>query len=438
MECGTRSTMSSLATPPPRPPPVAAAFLVWGLGAALYLIGYFQRVAPAVIVNELSLEFALTAASLGNLSAIYFYSYVAMQIPTGLLVDHWGPRRVLTVGAALAAAGTALFAAAQDYPWVALGRFIVGAAVGMAFVAMLKLATHWFHPSRFAMTTGFALTAGVVGAVCAGPPLRFAVDAFGWRPVMGAAAAVTTALALATWLAVRDDPRDKGYASFMPQAHAARHSVLGGMREVLRARNVWLIFIVNGGITAPMLTFAGLWGVPFLASHYDLTTPQAAALTSMMMVSWAIAGPLAGALSDRMRARKPLLITGAVLATVSWLVVFLIPQLPMAVLIAALAFAGMASAVVMVGFACAKESAPAALAGSTVGVINMGNMLGGMLMQPAVGWVLDRYWSGAVENGVRMYSFEAYRAGFSLMLVWLLLAVIAAVVTSETHCRQTR
>jgi Na+-driven multidrug efflux pump len=182
-------------------PPLALAGAVWGLGAALYLIGFYHRVAPAVLTRELATEFALTAAALGNLSAVYFYSYVAMQIPTGLLADHWGARRTLTLGGIVAAAGALLFAAAESLTLVALGRLLVGAAVGVAFVSMLKLSTHWFHPSRFAAITGMAVATGVVGAVSAGAPLRFAADAFGWRTVMVASAALTAVVALATWLA---------------------------------------------------------------------------------------------------------------------------------------------------------------------------------------------------------------------------------------------
>ena len=123
-------------------PPATLAWLVWGLGAALYLIAFYQRVAPAVLVQELTREFSLSGAALGNLSAFYFYSYVAVQIPTGLIADRWGPRRLLTVGASLTAAGTLLFALAPT-PWVAnAGRMVIGAAAGVAFVAMLKLASH--------------------------------------------------------------------------------------------------------------------------------------------------------------------------------------------------------------------------------------------------------------------------------------------------------
>ena len=92
----------------------------------------------------------------------------------------------------------------------------------------------------------------------------------------------------------------------------------------------------------------------------------------------------------------------------------------------------------MVGFAFAKESAPATLAGTTTGIVNMGNMLGGMLMQPAVGWVLDRFWNGETIGGARFYTFNAYRAAFCIMLAWLALSAILVIFTRETHCRQQR
>jgi len=412
---------------------------VWGLGALLYLIGFFHRVAPAVITNELMAEFSLTAAALGNLSAVYFYSYVAMQIPTGVLADHWGPRRTLAAGAAVAAAGTLIFALAHSLVLVSLGRLLIGAAVGVAFVAMLKLSTHWFHSSRFALFSGVALACAIIGAAFAGAPLRLLMDAYGWRSVMFATGAVTALVALLNWVVVRDDPRERGYRSFMaePPASAARRSVLGGIRAVLRTPNIWLIFIISGGVSGPTLTFAGLWGVPFLRTHYGLTTAAAAMITSTLLLAWALAGPIMGALSDRLRKRKPLYGLGAGIATAGWFVVFLFPNMPLALLIAILVITGIASACIMIGFAFAKESTPVALAGTTSGVINMGNMLGGMIMQPAVGWVLDRYWDGILEGGVRVYGFAAYSAGFSLMLGWLLLAIVLVLFTRETHCRQT-
>lgn len=98
-------------------PPASLAWFVWGLGALLYLIAFYQRVAPAVITDQLMNDFAIGAAALGNLSAFYFYSYVAMQIPTGIIADRWGPRRLLASGAGVAALGTALFAFSPTLWW---------------------------------------------------------------------------------------------------------------------------------------------------------------------------------------------------------------------------------------------------------------------------------------------------------------------------------
>ena len=419
-------------------PSLHLAFTMWGLGAALYLIGFYQRVAPAVITRELMSEFTLGAAALGNLAAFYYYSYVAMQIPAGLLADRWGPRRALTAGAAVAAAGTLLFALAPGYAAASLGRLLIGGSVGVAFVAMLKLAGHWFAPTRFAMLSGLALACGVLGAVSAGVPLRLLVDAFGWRNVMSVAAALTGLLAVVIWTAVRDDPSERGYASYAPTAPVHHAPILQSIRQTLASRNVWLVFLISGAVSGPTLTFGGLWGVPFLSTHYGLSTSQASMITSLLLVCWAVAGPFVGALSDRLRRRKPLYALGAVLATAGWCAALLLPGVPLPLLIVLLGFTGCASAAVMVGFAIAKESAPAALAGTAGGIANMGNMLGSMIMQPAVGWMLDRHWAGAFANGVRVYDFGAYRAGFALMIAWLAAALVLLVFVRETHCRQAQ
>ena len=419
-------------------PPLRTAFLVWGLAAALYFLAFFQRVTPAVITRELMTEFAIGAAALGNLSAFYFYTYVGIQIPTGLLVDRYGPRRILTAGAGISALGTLAFALAPTYALAALGRLLVGASVGVAFVAMLKLAAHWFAPSRFALLSGLSLFIGILGAVGAGAPLRMAADAVGWREAMLGGVVVSAILCIATWIIVRDDPAERGYASHaVPHTHPAGGSVFDGLREVTRYRNVRLLFFLAGGFTAPMLTFAGLWAVPFLATQYGLATTQAALVTSGMLLAWGIGGPIFGALSDRICRRKPVYAFGLATSIVGWSVVWLIPGLPLPLLITIMIATAFCSGSVIISFAFAKESTPAHLAGTTTGVANMGNMLGGMIMQPAVGWVLDRMWSGNLVGGVRVHDFGAYRAGLSLMLVWLLVCVVLLAFTRETHCRQS-
>ena len=97
---------------------------------------------------------------------------------------------------------------------------------------------------------------------------------------------------------------------------------------------------------------------------------------------------------------------------------------------------GFVSGSIIIGFAYAKESVPLRLTGTSSGVVNMGTMMGVMILQPAVGWMLDRHWSGAAVNGVRVYDAAAWQAGFALVFAWVVVSLACIALTRETHCRQ--
>jgi len=419
-------------------PPARLAWTMWGLGAALYLIGFYQRVAPAVMTSELMKDFSIDAAGLGNLSAFYFYSYVAMQTPTGILADRLGPRKLLCAGALVAAIGGLIFSLSPTMIWAGLGRLLIGGSVAVAFVGMLKLASHWFAPRQFALASGMALFCGIIGAVFAGVPLRIMIDAVGWRPVMTASALITFMVAVAIWFFVRDDPGEKGYTSHNSAVPggSSKYTIVAGIREIFRYRNTWLLCLIPGGVVGCVLTFSGLWGVPFLTTNYGLTPAHAAALNSAMLVAWAVGGPLCGGLSDRIGLRKPLYVVCNIALVVCWAAIIFIPALPLSLLTGLLLFAGLASGGMIIGFAYIKESVSPDLGGTALGILNMGVMAGPMIMQPAVGWILDLKWQGEFLNGVKIYSFNAYRCGFSLMLAWAILSAVLIFFTKETHCRQ--
>ncbi|MEK9785033.1 MAG: MFS transporter [Gammaproteobacteria bacterium] len=421
------------------PPPRSLAWLVWSLGAGLFLLGFFHRVAPAVLHRELSLDFGLSAAGLGSLSALYFYSYVAMQIPTGLLADRLGPRRLLIVGIVVSTIGALVFAMAPTLFWAGVGRFLIGGSVAVGFVCTLKLATHWLAPDKFSLAAGLLLVAGMTGAVFAGVPLQVASDLFGWRGVTLGVAALGLALFVVVAIVVRDDPRQRGYSGFVPRHdnNTSTTSEWRKLRAVFAYRNTTLLALAPGGIVGSVLAFSGLWGMPFLTDVYRMTPGMAATLCSAVMLAWAFSGPLFGVLSERRKRRRSLYLSGASCALFCWAVVVLIPGLPIGVLVVALISAGFFSGGMILGFTQAKESVPIKLAGTVSGVVNMGVMCGPMLLQPLIGWILDRLWQGQLgPDGLRIYVFESYRLGFSLMLVWLLIAVVSIAFSRETYATQ--
>jgi MFS family permease len=407
------------------------------LAAVLYLVGFYQRVAPAVLTNELQREFSLSAAALGNLSAFYFYSYVAVQIPTGLLADRWGPRRLLTCGAGFAAMGMLLFGVARDVALANAGRAMVGAGVGVAYVALLKLASVWLPPKRFTFAAAAALSVGVLGAAFAGAPLRAIVSAFGWREVMIASAGFGLLLMAAIWLVVRDDPTERGYLSHAPAAAGVGEShVLADLAAILAYRNTWFMLLMPGAVTAMLLSFAGLWGVPFLVTHYGMSTTTAAAFASLVMVGWAVGSVAIAPLSDKLGRRKPLYFGSVFLVMTVWCGIILPAHMPrelMAVLCFLLGFTGGAFTI---GFAWAKESVPLRYAGTVSGIANVGSMVGPMIGQPLVGWALDHRWEGALQGGARAYDQSAYRFAFAILLLWGGLSLLLTLLARETFCKQ--
>jgi len=419
---------------------MTAGLFVWSFGAVFYLLGFFHRVAPAVITGELMRDFGISAAALGNLSAFYFYSYVAMQIPTGILADRWGPRLLLTLGSLIASMGAVMFALAPGLGWAGAGRFLIGGSVAVAFVGLLKLAACWFAPHRFALVSGLALFFGIVGAVFAGTPLRILVDHFGWRQVVLFSAIATLLVGAGTWWFVRDYPHEKGFQDFPNTPSSAKlksgAGILAGLREVFAYRNTWLLFVIPGGLVGCVLTFSGLWGVPFLTTLHGVSPAVAATLTSALLVAWALGGPFFGWLSDRLENRKTLYLVGCGIAVAGWVMIVLVKNVSLALLVPVLLVTGFASGSMIISFAFVKESVPYRLSGTVSGVINMGVMTGPMILQPAVGWVLDRMWSGDLVAGVRVYDVAAYRSGFALMLAWITVSFVLLVFTRETGCRQ--
>ena len=160
---------------------LALSWFVWGSAAFFYLCSFYLRNSPAVMTSELMRDFGMTAGQLGVLAAFFFYAYVFLQIPVGVLVDSWGARRLLVAGSLMAAAGSVLFGMTTNFGVASAARALTGAGTAVGWVVTLKLATHWFPSRRYATLSGLGLFIGNLGALVAQVPLRLLVDSFGWR-----------------------------------------------------------------------------------------------------------------------------------------------------------------------------------------------------------------------------------------------------------------
>lgn len=399
--------------------------LGWFTGAVFFFYAWVLRVAPSVMVEELMRDFAVSAAVLGHLSAAYFYGYAGMQIPVGLLLDRFGPRRLMTGAAIVCAAGAVLFAVGETLSTVMLGRFLIGAAAAFSLVGSMAVAGQWFRANQFALLSGLAMAMGMAGGVLGQAPLRLAVEASDWRVTMLLLAAGGVAIALAAWSTVRDKSRGAGGVS----------EVLSGLGTVTRHGQTWLIALAGLGSTAPLLGFAGLWGVPFLETAYGLPRTSAATFTSLMIAGWGIGAPLFGWLSDRIGRRQAPLLIGLALETGVLALLIFVPNLPMTAIAGLNFLVGFFGSSQVVCFALVKEIHPSFLRGTGIGFVNAMVTGAGALFQPLMGFVLDLAWTGKMSAGVPDYDADAYVVALSVLVAAALGAFLCVLAIRETYCR---
>jgi sugar phosphate permease len=370
---------------------VATRRVVFGIVLASFVLSFFHRTAPAAIAGELTRAFAINGAVLGTLAATYFYVYTLLQIPVGVLADTLGPRVILASGSLIAGAGSLAFGLAPSWEVAALGRTLVGIGVSTAFIAILKINAVWFPANRFATLNGVTMFAGNCGAVLAGAPLAWMVTQTSWRAVFVGLALLSTGLAAATWRLVRDRPEDLGLAPVHPPgAEGARSHWRRALREVLGNPRTWPGFFVNFGVGGSFLAFGGLWAVPYLEDVHGQSRTLAAQHASLLLLGVAFGSMIAGIVSDRLGSRRGVMRAYALLYALSWLPWVCHAAWPHAATLAWFFVMGLLIPGFTLSWTIAKEVNRPEHSGIATAVVNVGIFLGTGILQPLVGFVLDR------------------------------------------------
>ena len=405
------------------------AIIAFGLGTLFFGYAFVQRVSPSVMTVELMRDFAVGGAALGSLSAFYFYAYASIQLPVGMLTDHFGPRKLMSFAAGLCALASLGFALSDSVLTASIGRALIGGTVAFGFVGTLAIAGYWFKPTQYALLAGLLQTMGMSGAIFGQAPLRQMVESIGWRDTINLLALVALILAILLFKLVP-------MRSSEQKQRAPNVSVLQGLKAVSTNLQTWICSLIGFGMAATMLAFGGLWGVPWLNSVHGYTTTEAAGITSMIFVGWAIFSPLAGWASDRMRRRNLILRAGSLVALLATAcLIYMTPQNTL-LLMALIFVIGAGGSAMTVCFGSVKELNDINYSSTSLGLMNMCIVGAGAVMQPLIGWLLDSNWNGTMQAGARIYSASNYSTALMSLLVVNFAALAGAFLLRETHCQQ--
>lgn len=416
-------------------PGTVLPWVICGLAAVFYCYEYLLRISPNPMIPELMQAFGVTAAGVGAISGFYFYAYTPMQLPVGVMLDRYGPRRVLTFAVFACAFGTLIFAQATDYWMAALGRFLIGFGSAFAFVGVLKLATAWLPPHRFALVAGLTTTLGMLGALFGQNALVVMVEQSGWANTLWLFGIFGFGLLPIMWFIVRDRPKGQANPSTDKNGdHLSYKKLFKDIYRILKNPQIWVNGLVGALIILPTTVFAELWGGEYLKVVYGFSAKKAAFAVSLIFLGWVIGGPIAGFISDNARNRKWPLIIGATLALLTFLVFMYVPNLSTGSVYALLLLFGIFSSVEVIVFAVAKENAPSTVTATATATTNFMIVCAGFF-QPIIGKFIDLGWDGTLLAGKPVYTPENYKMALMILPISLALTVVFACFLKETHCQ---
>jgi sugar phosphate permease len=393
-------------------------WFAWSIFAAAFVLAFFARYSTAVLVDDLQSAFATGTAGVSLLAAAYFWPYAVMQPPAGVLADTIGPRRAVSAFLVLAAAGTLLFAVAQNLPVAVAGRALGGFGVGIVYVCAVRVFANWFRAGEFSTVVGLFNATGNAGGLLAAGPFAAVLQTVGWRTSYAVSAALMLALAVLIFLVIRDAPAGQPPPSQpAPSWHA-------GLGDVLQNRNTWLLgtyAAVTLGITAVV---QGLWMVPFLEDVFGMSKQRAANLLSLWAIGLTVGVLLWGVAADRLfRSMRRTILTSLVLCALTLTPLALFGgRLPVATLPVILLAGGLTTACWTPAYAQMRGSVHPAVVGTAIGLLNFAFFAGAGIAQQVTGLALSRSDDGADGQ---------YQAMFAGFVVAVLIAFIAVWFSRE-------
>ena len=401
---------------------IASLFLIYEMGI---------QVSPSVMTHDLMRDFNVNAAVLGFMVSAYFYSYAFMQIPAGILYDHFGPRTLLTIAALLCSLGILFFAGTETVYWAAFGRFLMGIGSAFAFVGVLVIAARWFDGKYFAFLVGLTQLLAVIGAICGAAPLAKGVDLFGWRGMMYLLAGIGLILSVMAIVFLKDRPDHVHKDVLKPEKHLWRH-----LKQVLGQWQTWALAVYAFSAWGPVIVFGALWGIPYLMQRYDITNVTASFATMLMLLGGGVFSPFIGYLSNRMKRRKPLLWIGSFVGCIASLLMLCIPQIPFWGVAFLLFIMGVGTSVHTLTFAMVQDNNNPTVTATGMGFNNMAVVIGGALLQPLVGFILIKAWDGTLSQDVPVYTVANYETAlFIIPIIYIIGLIFSIAFIKETYCK---
>jgi sugar phosphate permease len=409
------------------------AFVNIALASTFYLYEFFLRVTPGVLSYEIMHDLSINATMLGVISSCFYYGYIPMQIPAGILCDKYGPKNILTIAIGICSIFTIIFAYSNNITIAAGSRIVIGACSSVALIAPLAITSNWYDRKYFSFITGLIQLLGCIGAIGAGTPIAMLAKVIPWQYTIIWSGAVGLVITLLFILVIRDNPPGKKQEK---AKYKGKSIELDNLKKILKNTQNWYTAIIAMACWAPIAVFSELWGVPFLMDLQKIDNTAAASEATIVWYGIAIGSPLAGWLSNKIRSRKIPIIACSIIGIISSTLLIYVDT-NSSILIEVLLFCfGIAASSQPITFGLILDNNPKELIGTAIGFNNMA-VISGAVLQALAGYIISLYWTGAFAHNAPSYGLYEFRHAFILIPIISSIGLIAAIfLVKETSCNK--
>ncbi len=402
-------------------------WIIWGLAAIFGLYTFVLQGMPSVMIPQLMKTYQIDIAKIGVLTSSFFYTYIVMQVPAGMLVDLWGPRRIIKISFLFCALAIGWFAFSHSFWEGQVSRMLMGLTTAPAIVCAFCLGSRWFKPALFtlivALTEFIALCGGVIGE----GGLAKAVVTFGWRETVIGVAIAGLFLTFLSLFIIHDFPdHDQPFHNGMTFRETAKET-WKNFTKVITIKPLWINGIFGGLVFALFPAFAALWGIPYFENRYGIPVELSALVASTFFIGGCVGSLTLGWVSVYVIKRRPLMKWGTLIAFILSLSIIYIPNIPLPVMFALVLLFGFFCSIYALSFALANTYVSHQIKGVAMGFTNMLCIaIGAPILQPLIGYLLK--WSTTTESISHLKVYTSH--DFTIALTVLPLSLLAAFIIS--------
>ena len=393
-------------------------WIVWATGLLAYIVAVLDRTTLGVSGLEAADRFGASPGVLSTFVVLQIVVYACAQVPAGLLLDRFGSKALILVGAGLMASGQLVVAFTESLPAAIAARAVLGLGDALTFISVLRLVPHWFSARQVPLVTQLTGICGQLGQVLSAIPFFSLLTGEGWTVAYVSVAAIGVLSMVLTLALVKNTPNGRA----VPTQTMSIRETLASVKTVWLRPGTRLGFFTHMGTQFSVTVFALMWGVPYLTVAQGLSPGAAGGLLTISVVAAISAGIVIGIFTGRKPHRRSRLVLAIIGSNaVAWTVVLALPgQAPLWLLIVLIIVISVGGPGSMVGFDFARTFNPSATLGTAQGMVNMGGFVASLLVMQAMGMILD---------AAGDFTFESFRLAWTVQYAVWVLAVVGILIT---------